>query len=307
MSTSQIPQFPDHVLKYGPWSISKAGSIERCSLQFDYKYGIQKQKELESYNESRIGVAVHYALELALGGTAIRVAFQHAADKHELTSDETEQLEAFYDQIQRFVKRMASFQQKHGVHPANVMIEKKLGMRSDFTSCSFFERGGGCANCRDGKDGHEPRQGKCLYAPTFFKESLPVFFRGVVDYAMLTKNKELIIIDHKSGKEKDISQYEAQFRSYCLMAFAVIPDLKGIQTAINFVMTDKMAWNPYVKAEVVREQYRPWMVEYLTKSCEKLLQPPAPTKGWWCNWCGYKSICPSFTEKTNRGNQEASR
>jgi hypothetical protein len=304
MSASQIPTFPAHILTYGPWSISKVGSIEKCSLQFDYKYGPQKQKELETYFESRIGVAVHHALELALGGTAIRTAFQHSADKHELTSNEIEELEAFYEQIQRFAAKMSAFQQKHGVHPAHVMIEKKLGMRSDFTSCSFFEKGvpDVCGVCRKSRENHDSA-GKCQYGDTVFKETLPVFFRGVVDFAMLTKNKDLIIIDHKSGKEKDISQYEAQFKSYCLMAHATIPDLRGVQTAINFVMTDKMIWNPYVKADVIRNEYRPWLVEYLTRSCEKLLRPPSPSQGWWCNWCGYKSICP--VNEKNRGNQES--
>jgi hypothetical protein len=269
-----------------------------------YKYGPQKQKELEQYNESRIGVAVHMALEMALDGTPLRQAFQMAGDKHELTSDELEQLESFFEQVQRFVKKMDAFKTKHRVHPANVMIERKWGMRSNFNACSFFEKGETCIECRNGPSQHDT-SGKCLFGPGTSLKTLPVFFRGVVDYAILTEKKDLIIIDHKSGKEGDIAKYSAQFKSYCLMAHAHIPDLRGIQTAVNFVMTDHTVWNPYVKAEVIRDEYRPWMVEYLTKSCEKLLSPPAPTTGWWCNWCGYRSICPAMTEKNNRVNKEA--
>lgn len=254
-------QFPEHVVKYGPWSISKAGVIEKCSLQFDFKY-TKKIKELTQFQASRVGVAVHKALELALGGTPLKMAFLHAKDQSELTTDEEEQLETFWDQVDRFVKTQVAFRKKHGVIPQNVFLEQQWGMKTDFTGSDFF-----------GKQ---------------------VFFRGVVDYAVLTPKMDLIIIDHKSGKEKDLSEYDAQFKSYALMALARIPNLRGVQTAINFVMPDKMAWNKYVKAEVIRDEYRPWMVEYLTKSCEGLLSEPVAKKGWYCDWCGYKPICPAF-------------
>lgn len=296
MHAAPIPQFSDLVLKFGPWSISKAGTAEKCSLQFDFKYGAQKQKELETYQESNIGVAVHLALELALGATPLKAAFQMAGDKYELTDHELEQLESFYEQVGRFVAKMAKFQTKHGVHPAHVMIERRMGIRADFSACSFFEKGGGCSHCQRAVAAHV--DGMCVSrVPTPYKEALPVFFRGVVDYAMLTKDKNLIIIDHKSGKEKDLSFFQPQFKSYCLMAQAAIPDLKGIQTAINFVMTDNLVWNPYVKASTIRDEYRPWMVEHLAKSCEKLEGGVSASKGWWCDWCGYKSICPTFAGK----------
>lgn len=253
--------FPEHVLKYGPWSISKAGTIEKCSLQFDFKY-IQKMKELKTFEESRLGVAVHKALELALGGTPIRQAFLHASDQHELTTDENEKLQTFWDQVERFVRKMAAFRKQHGVMPQNVMLEQQWGMKADFSGARFFDKA--------------------------------VFFRGVVDYAFLTGKNDLIIIDHKSGKEKELHYYDAQFKSYALMALAHMPQIRGVQTAINFVMPDKLVWNKYVKAETIRDEYRPWLVEHLTKSCEQLTRPSAPNKGWWCDWCGYKALCPAF-------------
>lgn len=253
--------FPEHVLKHGPWSISKAGVIEHCSLQFDFKYK-QKLKELVTFEESRVGIAVHKALELALGGTPLKTAFLHAQDQCELTHDEIERMLTFRDQIERFVRRMVGFRMQHGVLPQNVFIEKKWGLTADFTGAGFFDK--------------------------------TVFFRGVVDYALLTAKNDLIIIDHKSGKEKDLSHYENQFRSYALMALAQVPNLRGVQTAINFVMSDNLVWNKYTKAETIREVYQPWLVEHMTKACEGLLAPPAPTKGWWCNWCGFKPMCSAF-------------
>jgi len=254
----------EHVLKWGPWSISKAGVIEKCSLQFDYKYGPNKQKELVTSAESRAGVAVHAALEMALGGTDVNRAFRHAADKLELTSNERDELQTFYEQVEKFVKRIEQFKLKRNIHPANVLIERQLGVTTEFKPSPFFGKG--------------------------------VFFRGVVDFAMLTPTNELIIIDHKSGKQKELSYYEAQFKAYCIMGMAVYPQIRGVQTAVNFIATDKLEWAPFVSAETIRTEYWPWLIQYLTKACEKLITEPTPTptKGWYCSWCGYKPICPLF-------------
>jgi PD-(D/E)XK nuclease superfamily len=259
---------PEHVLKAGPWSISKAGVIEKCPLQFDFKYGPDKIPEVVKYEQSRVGVAVHKALEMCLGGADQKRAFQIASEEQGLTTDEHEQVMSFWDQVTRFVQRMVTLKKKHGV--SQTFIETKWGVRTDFKGCKFF-----------GGD---------------------VFFRGVVDYALRAAGNHLIIIDHKSGKEHELSYYDKQFRAYCIMALAMYPELKGVQTAINFIQTDNLAWNPYVKAEQIRDEYIPWMVSYLTESCQGLLSDPAPKRGWWCGtgkpdatWgCPYRPICPIY-------------
>jgi len=253
---------PEHVLKHAPWSISKAGVIEKCSQQFDYQYGPNKIKSLQQYQPATVGVAVHKVLELALDGLPLKQAFQHAIDQGELTTNEIDELKSFYDQIDRFVKKMVAFQKKHGVIPQNRMLERKWAIKPDFTSTEFFDKKG--------------------------------FFRGVLDFAMLTASKDLIIIDHKSGKEKDIKEYEAQFKSYCLMAVAKLPEIRGVQTAINFTLTDSFPWNPFVSRQTIIDEYRPWMIDYLTRVTTGLLKPPEPIKGWFCDYCGYKSICTAF-------------
>lgn len=261
---------PEHVLKYAPWSISKAGVIEKCSLQFDFKY-VQKMAELVTFEQSRVGVAVHAALEMVLGGTDQKKAFLIAGDNSELTTDELETLQTFWDQVTRFKRWVDSFKKKQGV--GKVYIEQKWAVRPDFTGTEFFDRGG--------------------------------FMRGVVDFAMLTAKNDLIIIDHKSGKVKDIEQHATQLKTYAIMALAMMPDIRGVQSAINYVMHDKMDWAKYIPASVIREEYQPWLIEHLTQACEKLLVPPKAAKGWYCDWCPYKPICPLFKKETVRGEQEA--
>lgn len=261
---------PEYVQKNGPWSISKAGVIAKCSQQFEYKYGPQKktftEEQQESSEDSRIGVVVHQALEFALGGIPVKQAFQFAIDKSESTTNEAERVMSFYEQVSRFVGFIERFKAKYGVRPQNVFIEYKIGMSPAFKNATFFDNSG--------------------------------LFRGVVDFMMLTGHGDAVVIDHKSGKQKEMSMYEDQCKAYCILALAMRPELKGVQTAINFVQTDQLKWNPRVSAETIRNEYHPWLVKYLTESCAGLQKPPEPHEGWWCGWCGYKNThCPKFAKK----------
>jgi hypothetical protein len=251
-------EIPEYVLKAAPWSISKAGVIEKCSLQFDYKYGPKKIKETDQYEESRVGVAVHAALEMVLGGHDQKKSFMIAGDNEGLTTDELDQLNGFWDQVERFNKSMNAFKRDHKVK--ETFIERRWGVLPDFKGCEFFDKKG--------------------------------LFRGVLDYGMLTARGDMVIVDHKSGKEKDLSYYDKQFRGYAIMALAKNPSIKGVQTAINFIATDNMPWNPYITAEQIRDEYNPWLIKYLTESAVGLTKDPVGKEGWWCNWCSFRSICP---------------
>ena len=260
------PIVPEYVQKNGPWSFSKAGVIAKCSLQYDFKYGTQKQPEEPRVPsvESRVGVVVHKALEFALDGLKVKDAFRFAIDQGEMTNDEAETVMSFYDQVARFVAFIGRFKLKHGVKPQNVLIEYKIGMSENFKSIQFYDKTG--------------------------------LFRGVLDFTMITGHGDAVVIDHKSGKQKEMSMYEDQCKAYCVLALALRPELKGVQTAINFVQTDQLLWNPRVSAETIRNEYHPWLIKFLTASCAGLQAPPEPREGWWCDWCGYKGICPKFNK-----------
>jgi hypothetical protein len=257
---------PEYVLKGMPWSISKAGVVSKCSQQYEYKYGPLRRtyiEETSSSEESRIGIAVHQALEFSLDRIPVKQAFQFAADKNELTTNEVEKIKSFYDQVTRFVAFIERFKAKYGVKPQNVLIEYRMGLSPEFKHTSFNDDSG--------------------------------LFRGVIDLMMITEQGDAVIIDHKTGKQKEMSMYEDQCKAYCILALALRPELKGVQTAINFVQTDQVKWNSRVTAETIREKYYPWLVDFLTQACAALQNPPQPNEGWWCGWCGYKdTYCPKF-------------
>lgn len=255
------PTIPEHVKKHSPWSISKAGVIEKCSLQYDFKY-VQKMKELVQFEQSRVGTAVHRALEFGLRGVPQKEAFIHATDQFELSNDETETLQGFWESVEKFLKLMASFRQQHDVK--DTFIEEQWAVGHDFSAVEFFNPN--------------------------------AFFRGVVDYGMLSGKNDLIVIDHKSGKERDLSYYATQFNAYAVLGLARRPDIRGIQTAVHFVQSGRLAWNKYVPASVIRNQLTPWLVDHLSRAAIPLLKPAEASKGWWCNWCGYKPTCPAHKE-----------
>lgn len=243
--------------------MTKMGVIEKCNLQFDFGYGPGKRPKSDPSTSGRMGTAIHKAQELNLSGVPIKQAFLHAADEGELTSDEVEELETFHDQILRFTAKMVRFNAKHGVRPQNVMLEHRWGMTfPDLKKVDFFDNAG--------------------------------FMRGGLDYAVITNKNDMVIIDHKSGREKDLAYFETQLRIYALLALARFPTIRGVQTAINFTQTDNLVWNAHVKAATIREEYVPWLLEHMIKACQGLLEPVAPAQGWYCQWCEYKSVCPAF-------------
>jgi len=259
-----LRELPPHALNQGAWSISKLGVLEQCTLRYDYKYGREKIKEEAVSQENVVGVVVHRALELTLGGFPQKHAFKQALAENAVLSDQVDVVWSFYDQVQRFVARFGALRKVWGVRDSteSVMIERKWGLTADFEGCDFFAKN--------------------------------VVFRGVVDYALLTAKNNLVIVDHKTGKEHDLAYYDAQFRAYCLLALAKNPSLKAVQTGINFVMNDRMAWSPApVTAEQIREEYQPWLISYISKACEGLTRTPAPKTSKLCDWCGYKPICPA--------------
>lgn len=265
--------FQPHVLQNGPWSVSKVGVIEKCSLQFLYKYGEKRPEVTPPSPESRVGTAVHSALEHALKGTDVTRALMMAGKMHELTSMELEELDARSEQVADFVKRVGVFKQKHGVRDAH--IEQKWGLTADFRSTAFFAK--------------------------------DVFFRGVVDLAMVSSGRDLIIIDHKSGKERALEYYAPQLKVYAIMGLARFPETRNIKFGLNYITNNKMVWGDITSADVVRGEYQPWLVDYMNETCKGLLTTPTPNPSRLCDWCGYKPVCPAFAEvssATDKSEQE---
>jgi CRISPR/Cas system-associated exonuclease Cas4 (RecB family) len=291
----------DLVLQHAPWSVSKSEVIAKCGLMYAWKYGngsIQKIPEIKPYIEATIGVVVHKTLELALSDNfdnasppispaqRVKTSMAIAIDTYPyeekkkdtaapLTHDEIEQVSAFFDQIVTFIAKMDDRKKRFGSRMT--FQERQWGISPTFMATPFF-------------DPYQPK-------PKEGEAPLPVkhqtFFRGVVDYGMFTTSQHMIIIDHKSGKVKPLDKTASQCKAYCVMAVVQHPEIKGVQTAINYILHNEEPWNPHVSASEIRREYFPWLLSFVMENARNLLNPePRPSKGWYCSWCGYKPICP---------------
>jgi hypothetical protein len=273
-------EIPEYVRQHAPWSISKLGVIQKCSQQFDFSYTNKlpggppvKSKEL------RLGNAVHKVLELCLNGSTVEDAMPFGEAEGDLVSAEVEELRSFEENIRAFVKRSAEFCEKYAatsgdvVYPVKRLIEKSLSVDFDFKSRAFFDKKG--------------------------------FFRGKVDVGFITPEGHVTLIDHKTGKEGEASEFTDQFKVYAILLLAKYPEIVSIKSAVHFVRTGKMLPLGTVSAETIRNEYGPWLLAYTAEAAKKLALPVAPipdvdpatgkSQTWICNWCAYKTECPKYT------------
>lgn len=258
--------------QYAPWSISKAGSGETCPLQFAYKY-VDRVPETTVVSANQVGTVAHTVLELRVGGMDGEAAKQAALEKLPLTSTEVEQLDSFEEAIEAFLVRFDGFCKRNGVQ--EVLLEAEWGITEDFKPAGFWDK--------------------------------DVFFRGKVDLAAVTRDKDLIVVDHKSGIARDIAQgmkFKYQLNSYAVLALANRPDLAGVRGGIHFLQgaeEKRLQWLEYNDVRRIKTLYVPWLFGYIDYVAERLKPPFAakPAPKWPCAYCSFKSMCPAYAEMMN--------
>lgn len=254
-------EFSELALKYAPWSLSKAQTALTCPYRFDLKY-IHKRKGMVPPKDSarKVGIAAHAALEMVLGGKDLKEAMIKAAVDENLTSTETEDLRSLGHNIKNFIERLGTFKKKKGVNEQHV--EKKFGLTRGMRPTKFF-----------GKS---------------------VFFRGVWDLCLISEDsskKYLIVIDHKSGRTKDLSYYTDQLKLYSLAGIHLFPDIAGVQSAIHFIPDENIVWSTYNTAAIIRKLYYPWYIDLLNKAAAGVPSKRAQ-KCWLCPFCEFHGECP---------------
>lgn len=247
------------LINYAPWSPSKADLASRCPLAFKYRY-IDKIKPEVRNTYAKKGTVIHKAQELVLDGKPAKLAFDQAIEEEkELTTSEIEEVKTFIDPVVAFKKRIDAFTNNNPVK--EIRNECEWAITPDFEPCDFF--------------------------------SPDVMIRGIVDFALLLEDDHLIIIDHKSGKVKPLSNFATQLNIYTVMGKVFYPHVKGIQCAIHFVAKEKIVWAEMRKPQYVESVLKPWIKEYLN---DKALGVEGfnARLGWHCGFCDYKETCPSY-------------
>lgn len=256
--------FALNVLQNGPWSISKANCLNMCPKQYNYKY-ITKTPEVSKSAESQFGVFLHQIIETILKNPKIEA--ETLIEESDLNIDQKIEAMKRAKSIMSFNERIDKFKELHGVK--TTLVEHKLAIGSDFKKTDFFNKEG--------------------------------LLRGLIDYGMITKDRVLIIIDHKSGRKKPINEHNVQFNAYMILGAANF-DIDAVQCAVNYIGSDKLEWanhrdgstKPWTRAEI-EQQTKRWLVTYLN-SLEPQIEALSLGKikhkvGWQCEWCSYSPIC----------------
>jgi len=264
--------FNELVIKHGPWSISKANMLGLCAQQYDNKYE-KKLPEAGKSTQARGGVSAHTLQELALrmppSADDLRREAAKIIEADGLTHAEAGELTAKVPAVLDFTARIQRFKEEQGV--SMELIEHKVAIDVNGDGVDFFD------NRR-------------------------AILRGVFDYAALTRDKVLLVVDHKSGRKKPIKEHATQFYAYMALAVGNFPEVAGVQSAINYFGEPRLDWFPRLNGQPgpwtrdeIKGHVLPWLEGYLNKLTRSLTLieegKTEATTGWQCEYCGYSDRC----------------
>lgn len=242
-----------------------AGLAINCPHAFDLKYR-KKQKSLEPAPESQtVGTVVHKVCEFAIQGVPLNRVFQQVLASFDLTHNMKETVMTFRDAVEDFVQRLENFKAQFKVKQA--IPEKKLAITPDFKKTTFFDKKG--------------------------------LFRGVVDVTLITGDNRCVVIDHKTGAHKPINQHQDQLEGYAVILTSHYPELKSVRAALNYLGGDpqpngkRLVWARQHETPHITTRLRQSLIKHLTRAADSA-QSDEPRKGWMCNFCGFKPICPLY-------------
>jgi hypothetical protein len=139
-------------------------------------------------------------------------------------------------------------------------------------------------------------------AVAFFDEA-KAFFRGVLDLSYLIPSKpHVVIMDHKTGKDRGIGYYQSQFDGYLWLIKSLHPELEGAQIAVNFLQSDRTEFAPFTRFHDAGELCER-VVAFLNKATAKVENIEAARPGPLCPWCDFHSICPARTADGTHGKE----
>lgn len=254
----------EFVLRYAPWSTSKADTAQNCPRKFKYQY-VTKIRGLHAPNtgDALVGKAAHKLLEYTLQMCQPAENFTDAViSEFELAGDDLQRYLTFVPAVDRFTVLFRKYQERWGGYPPN--LEQKIAVSLDGKSVPFFD---------DSK----------------------AFFRGVLDLSVIIKSRNhAVILDHKTGKYRGVNYYTKQFDGYKWLIKTLYPEIEGVQVGVNFLQADKLEFAAFEQTHDAGE-LRDRVISYLNKATAKVVDLEAVRPSPLCAWCDFHSICPVHT------------
>jgi CRISPR/Cas system-associated exonuclease Cas4 (RecB family) len=261
-SVLPCPRVPStRALLHAPWSASKVSTALRCPRLFHFRY-VDKLPEPEVMPETRIGKAVHEALELVLMGTALDEALVKSREK---LADEIEHMR--FDRlaagIPPFAERIARFRRQRRVN--RQLIEYSLAVREDMSSTQFY--------------------------------SGDAYYRGILDAAYIYSDDSIALLDHKTGVRIPGSSIADQLEGYAVLAAAWFKNARRFWLGVHWVAERAVEWGTPIEHTEIRERMMPELMDNIEAAALAVDDGPRTNPSSWCDRCSYRSVCPASREQ----------
>lgn len=261
----------DFVLEFSPWSVSKANTAEQCPHRFYLSY-VKKEKRAFTSADALVGQAAHKLIEYLLLGVNIDRALASVIAEYELMSAEEDRVKDMVPSACNFYDNYLSYCKKFDVK--ETLVEKQLAIDINGKPVKYFDND-------------------------------KAFLRGVVDLALLFKpHPHAMIIDHKTGSQKDLGYYSNQFDVYRILMKAHYPELTGLITGINWVKEDFREFDKFKPISSVEPTLSKF-INYLNAATQLTSDYDRANVGPLCGWCDHKTICKKF--RTANGTEDQDR
>ncbi len=247
-------------LLHAPWSASKVSTALRCPRLFHFRY-IEKIKEPEVMPETRLGKAIHKAIELAFDGTALDEAL--ASVRAELPG-ETEQarFDTLATGLPAFSHRIAQFRRRRRV--SRQLVEYSLAVREDMTTTQFYAG--------------------------------DAYYRGVLDLGYLFADDAIALVDHKTGVRIPGTSIADQLAGYAVLAASAFRHVRQFWLGVHWVVERAVEWSAPLAPNVVHGRLVPELLDNIEAAALAVDDGPRPNTGPWCDRCSYRGMCPASRE-----------
>jgi CRISPR/Cas system-associated exonuclease Cas4 (RecB family) len=256
-----MASFSKGVLKWAPWSVSKAETALKCPLKFHLQYndkprlGIAETVVLDD-TALRIGSAAHGYAEGVAKGKPASMVLRQVTRKNKLTSTEQESLSYLIPGVEQFLARVRAFKTKNGIDQD--LIEADLAINAEGEPTGYWDD--------------------------------DALFRWKVDRQLVSASGESVaVLDLKTGNSASLKWAQDQLDAYAYGAFCLYPEAKKVRCGLYSAKDEEFIWAELYRRETAANSNTPAFLEEAAKATESR----EPSTGRHCDWCKYQKICPA--------------
>lgn len=274
--------FNDNALRIAPWSATKLKIATKCPFR---AYQAFIAKEGEKFNEPQdespkvIGIKVHSLMELILG--------KFPKDKF----PDMKSLQALSSRMLEVIKKDEDLTYRE-LDAIDSMYIGALNVCQRFLSHKLKIKAEGFIEIPVGID-------KNLQPADFFSKD--VFFRGKVDYMLVSPSGNVAIIDAKTGAWPSLKGHAQQLRCYEVLTLHGLKNklkdeynitLTSFISGLAFVASEDILWDSLKPLPLVEGYGTQSFINSINKVSDAVFEKEIK-RGNHCNYCGYKHLCGS--------------